>query len=71
MDLFVRSFLDDEGIDFVNLMFEWVFYFLVKVKNVIFFYMVGLLLYLDLFDYKLELIKRIGEDCLGEYFEGK
>lgn len=40
-------------------------------KRVIFLHMAGSPPHLDLFDYKPELVRRDGEDCPVEYFEGK
>lgn len=46
-------------------------HFTPKAKNVIFLHMAGSPPNLDLFDYKPELVKRDGEDCPAEFFEGK
>ena len=42
-----------------------------QARNVIYIHMAGSPPHLDLFDYKPELVKRTGEDCPSEYFEGK
>ncbi|MBJ42832.1 MAG: sulfatase [Planctomycetaceae bacterium] len=42
-----------------------------RAKNVIFLHMAGSPPHLDLFDYKPELVKRTGELCPDEYYEGK
>jgi len=42
-----------------------------KARNVIFLHMAGSPPHLDLFDYKPELVKRTGEACPAEFFQGK
>ncbi|MCP4191933.1 MAG: DUF1501 domain-containing protein [Planctomycetaceae bacterium] len=42
-----------------------------KARNVIYLHMAGSPPHLDLFDYKPELVKRTGENCPAEYFQGK
>lgn len=61
----------DDLIDLANPMVERAPHFPAKAKNVIFLHMAGSPPHLDLFDYKPELVKRSGEDCPTEFFEGK
>lgn len=42
-----------------------------KAKRVIYLHMTGSPPHLDLFDYKPELVKRNGQDCPAEFFDGK
>ena len=42
-----------------------------KAKRVIYIHLTGSPPHLDLWDYKPELVKRDGEDCPDEYYEGK
>ena len=46
-------------------------HFVAKAKRVIFLHMAGSPPHLDLLDYKPELVKRNGEPCPAEYFEGQ
>ena len=46
-------------------------HFAAKAKRVIFLHFAGSPPHLDLFDYKPELVKRNGEDCPTEFFDGK
>ena len=46
-------------------------HFTPKAKQVIFLHMAGSPPHLDLLDYKPELVKRDGEDCPAELFEGR
>ena len=46
-------------------------HFAAKAKRVIYLHMAGSPPHLDLFDYKPELVKRDGEDCPDEYYNGK
>ncbi len=46
-------------------------HFSARAKNVIFLHMAGSPPHLDLFDYKPELVRRTGEPCPDEFYEGK
>ena len=46
-------------------------HFPAKAKSVIYLHMAGSPPNLDMFDYKPELVKRNGQDCPSEYFDGK
>ena len=46
-------------------------HFRAKAKRVIYLHMTGSPPNLDMFDYKPELVKRDGEDCPAEFFDGK
>ena len=46
-------------------------HFAAKATRVIYLHMAGSPPHLDLFDYKPELVKRDGQECPAEYFEGK
>ena len=46
-------------------------HFPAKAKSVIYLHMAGSPPNLDMFDYKPELVKRNGQDCPGEFFNGK
>jgi hypothetical protein len=46
-------------------------HFLARARNVIFLHMAGSPPHLDLFDYKPELVRRNGEPCPAEFFQGK